>query len=645
MQKVIFFLLFISYTWLSAQNNPQRLQVASGQGQVGLTPEILWQLGRVSALGFSKDNNHLVYKVSTPKMEDNSFTSRYFMVNLTSGEHMDIEKPDEYLKNKNISPDGKYILSHKEVAVEKILGKDLYPDLAKTSGQIYDQLGYRHWDTWSDGKYNHILLKSTAEGTDMGTDIMMNEPYHSPTKPFGGDEDYVWHPDGKSIVYVCKKEKGTVAMQSTNTDLYQYFIADGQVKNLTYDNKGYDTHPMFNSKGQLAYLQMKTPGYEADKNDIIVIIDQKPVNLTKNWDGTVNNFLWAKSEDKIYFNAPVDGTIQLFSVNLPKKSEKDIKVEQITKGEWDITSLIGEMDGKMYVTRTDMNTAPEIYSINLKDISWKQITTVNTKKYKLIAKSKVERRYVTTTDKKQMLVWVVYPPDFDPNKKYPTLLYCQGGPQSALTQFYSFRWNFQLMAAQGYIVVAPNRRGMPGFGVEWNHQISKDWGGQNIQDYLSAIDDISKEPYVDKKRRGAIGASYGGYSVFYLAGIHEGRFSSFISHCGAFNTQSMYGSTEETFFVNYDFGGPYWDKKNIEAYTTFNPASRVDKWNTPILIIQGEKDYRIPIGQGLEAFTAAQVKGIKSRLLYLPDENHWVMKPQNGLLWQREFYKWLKETL
>jgi dipeptidyl aminopeptidase/acylaminoacyl peptidase len=244
-----------------------------------------------------------------------------------------------------------------------------------------------------------------------------------------------------------------------------------------------------------------------------------------------------------------------------------------------------------------------------------------------------------------MLVWVVYPPDFDPNKKYPTLLYCQGGPQSALTQFYSFRWNFQLMAAQGYIVVAPNRRGMPGFGVEWNHQISKDWGGQNIQDYLSAIDDISKEPYVDKKRRGAIGASYGGYSVFYLAGIHEGRFSSFISHCGAFNTQSMYGSTEETFFVNYDFGGPYWDKKNIEAYTTFNPASRVDKWNTPILIIQGEKDYRIPIGQGLEAFTAAQVKGIKSRLLYLPDENHWVMKPQNGLLWQREFYKWLKETL
>lgn len=640
---IFFFLLFSALSF--SQNQPQKVQALEKAATVALTPELLWTLDRVSAVGFTKDKTGLVYKVSTPKVDENTFASRYFTVNLETGLTASIEKPDGLVPDKNISPDGKYKLSHKAVKIEKIKGTDLYPDLTKTSGYVYDQLGHRHWDTWADGTYNHVFLSFTAEGSDMSTDIMANEPYHCPQQPFGGDEDYVWHPDGQSVVYVSKKLKGTKAMQSTNTDLFQYFIRDGQFKNLTGDNKGYDTHPLFNAKGDLAYLQMKTDGYEADKNDIIVLINEKHINLTKNWDGTVNSFIWADSGDKIYFTAPTDGTVQLFEVSLPKKSEKDSKIEQLTKGDYDVTAIIGEADGKIYVTRTDMNTAPEIYLFHLKNKEWKQVTFVNAQKYRLISKAKVEKRYMTTTDKKQMLVWVIYPPDFDPKKKYPTLLYCQGGPQSALSQFYSFRWNFQLMASQGYIVVAPNRRGLPGFGTEWNHQISKDWGGQNMQDYLTAIDEISKEPYVDKKRRAAIGASYGGYSVFYLAGIHENRFSSFISHCGAFNTQSMYGSTEEMFFVDYDFGGPYWENKNNKTYTDFNPASKVDKWNTPILIIQGEKDYRIPVTQGLEAFTAAQVKGLKSRLLYLPDENHWVMKPQNGLLWQREFFKWLRETL
>jgi dipeptidyl aminopeptidase/acylaminoacyl peptidase len=644
--KYLFLITFsIINGFIFGQLQPQKLQVGEKNATVALTPEILWTLERVSGVGISKDGEYIIYKVTTPKMEDNSFSSRYFKVSVNGGQPEDIEKPDNYILSKNISPDGKYKLSHKEVLINKVKSSDIYPDLKKSNALVYNELGHRHWDHWSEGKFNHVFFSPTAEGADMTTDILNNEPFHCPQQPFGGDEDYIWHPDGKSILYVCKKKTGTEAMQSTNTDIYQYFIENAELKNLTASNKGYDTHPLFSSQGNLAYLSMKTDGNEADKQDIIVIVGGKSTNLTKSWDGTVNNFIWSEKGDKIYFSAPIDGTVQIFSVGIPSGSKAASKVEQMTKGEWDVTGFVGINGDKIFISRTDMNTAPEIFSYELNSGEWKQITNVNTKKYNLISKSKIERRYVTTTDNKQMLVWVIYPPDFDPKKKYPTLLYCQGGPQSALSQFYSFRWNFQLMAAQGYIVVAPNRRGMPGFGVEWNKQISKDWGGQNIQDYLSAIDAVSKEPFVDKKRRGAIGASYGGYSVFYLAGIHEGRFSSFISHCGVFNTQSMYGSTEEIFFVNNDFGGPYWDKKHSRAYTDFNPATRVDKWKTPILIFQGEKDFRIPVTQGLEAFSAAQLRGIKSRLINLPDENHWVMKPQNGLLWQREFFKWLKETL
>ena len=360
--------------------------------------------------------------------------------------------------------------------------------------------------------------------------------------------------------------------------------------------------------------------------------------------------MWSNDAKKIYFVAPTQGTVQLFEIAVPNiKNNKKLQLpKQLTNGQFDIRGIVGQTDNTLVVTRGDMNHATELYTVNLKDSSMKQLTHENDANYNSITLSTIEKRMVATTDGKQMLVWVIYPPNFDSSKKYPTLLYCQGGPQGALSQFYSYRWNFQLMAANGYIVVAPNRRGMPGYGVEWNEQISKDYGGQNMQDYLAAIDDVAKEPYVDKDRLGAVGASYGGYSVFNLAGIHDGRFKSFIAHDGMFNIRSMYGTTEELFYVNWDLGGPYWDKDNTAAqktYTLFNPIDRVANWDTPILIIQGGKDYRVPIGQGLEAFQAAQLRGIKSKLLYFPEENHWVLDNQNSIAWQREFYKWLKETL
>ena len=322
--------------------------------------------------------------------------------------------------------------------------------------------------------------------------------------------------------------------------------------------------------------------------------------------------------------------------------------KQITNGQFDVRGIVGHSKNTMVVARGDMNHATELYTVDLTSGKMKQLTHANDDFYNSISLSKVEKRMVKTTDGKDMVTWVIYPPNFDPTKKYPTLLYCQGGPQGALSQFYSYRWNFQLMAAQGYIVVAPNRRGMPGHGVEWNEQISKDYGGQNMRDYLSAIDDVAKESYVDTKRIGCVGASYGGYSAFYLAAIHEGRFRTFIAHDGIFNWKSMYGTTEELFFVNWDLGGAYWDKDNHaaqKAYTVFNPVEHVSKWTSPIMIIQGGKDFRVPIGQGLEAFQTAQLQGIRSKLLYFPEENHWVLDYQNSLIWHTEFYKWLEETM
>ena len=635
MHKIIFsFLISLTVIGLSAQGV--------------MTPEMLVQLNKVSAKGLSKNGDHLIYTVSKYTLETNSKSSITYQVPISGGKSLIISDFTSLLSEKSVSPDGKYKIITKEVKLKNITGQDHYMDVPNSNVKIYDELNYRHWDTWEDGAYSHLLYKSNTDDSESAIDIMEEEPYDCPQKPFGGSEDYVWSPDSKRILYVTKKLSGTDYTVSTNTDIFEYDITTKKTVNLTEDNKGYDTNPVFSSKGQLAWLQMHRDGYEADKNDIIIMIDDEPVNLTANWDGTVNSFLWQDKGDKIYFVAPISGTVQLFEINVPKNANKTGLPKQLTDGQFDISGIVGQTKKTIVVNRRDMNHAVEIYTVNLSNGDMMQLTHANDTLYNSITLSNVEKRIVKTTDGKDMLTWVIYPPDFDPTKKYPTLLYCQGGPQGALSQFYSFRWNFQLMAANGYIIIAPNRRGMPGYGVAWNEQISKDYGGQNMKDYLSAIDDIAKEPYVDKDRLGCIGASYGGYSVYYLAGIHDGRFKSFISHDGMFNLRSFYGTTEEMFFADWDLGGPYWDKSNAAAqktYTEFNPIDRVDQWNTPILIIQGGKDFRIAIGQGLEAFQAAQLKGIKSKLLYFPEENHWVLDSQNSLVWQREFYKWLKETL
>jgi dipeptidyl aminopeptidase/acylaminoacyl peptidase len=635
MKRII--LLFLSILTLSTY------------AQDRMTPELLWQLGRVSSLGISRDGKQAVYAVSTPSVVENKSSSKQYAISLQGGEPLELVSTHNVISDKSISPDGKYQITTKEVKVNKVQGKDFYPELDKSNVQIYESLNYRHWDTWEDGSFSHLFvhtLENDVRGE--GKDLMPNEPFDCPQKPFGGEEDYTWRPDSKRIVYVAKKKFGTAYATSTNTDLYEYDITTGNTVNLTEGMLGYDTEPAYSPNGPLAWLSMKRDGYEADKNDIMVRNGEVTINLTQQWDGTVQHFKWSNDGKKIFFIAAVDGTLQLFEVDYPGFTKKNPVVKQVTKGEFDITGFVGQSGNTMVVTRTDMNHATELYTVNLTTAQVTQLTHVNDAMYSKIAMSKVEKRMIPTTDGKQMLVYVIYPPDFDPAKKYPTLLYCQGGPQSALTQFYSFRWNFQLMAANGYIIVAPNRRGMPGHGVAWNEQISKDHGGQAIDDYISAIDAVSKEPFVDKSRLGCVGASYGGYSVFFIAGMHNNRLKPFISHDGIFNFKSMYGSTEEVFFSEWDYGGPYWDKNNAAAqksYTKFDPSNFVEKWNTPILIIQGGRDYRVPDTQAFEAFQAAQLRGIKSKLVYLPTENHWVLSAQNAQVWQKEFYKWLKDTL
>ncbi len=618
---------------------------ATAQDKV-MTKELLWKLGRVNPVGITDNGDYLIYKVGIPNVEKNTIEYKTYQVTVDGKQVKEIENADGLIKDRNLSPDGNFKLSTEEVKVNKVLGKDRYPNLPESNVYVYDALDYRHWDKYNDGSFNHVFVTNVK--TNEKIDLLENEPYYSPQAPFGGEEDYVWHPNGKSVIYVSKKKAGTAYATSTNTDLYEYNLETKQTTNLTEKNLGYDTHPTFSPNGDLTWLQMKNDGYEADKNDLIVRHKGIDINLTSGWDGTVNSYVWSQDGKKIYFNAAVNGTVQLFEVNFPGLTKIAVTVRQITEGEFDVTGFVGFSGNKLLVTRTDFNTASEVFSYDLKANKWVQVTHVNDAAYSNIAKSKIEKKWITTTDGKKMLVYVILPPNFDPNKKYPTLLYCEGGPQSALTQFYSFRWNFQLIAANGYVIVAPNRRGMPGHGVEWNEAISKDWGGQPMKDYLTAIDEVSKEPYVDTARRGAIGASYGGYSVYYLAGIHENRFKTFIAHCGVFNLESMYGTTEEIFFTNWDAGGSYWDKNNAAAqktYAQFNPKNNVAKWNTPILIFHGGIDYRVPIGQGQEAFAAAQLQGIKSRFVYLPEENHWVLKPQNALVWQTEFFNWLKETL
>ncbi|WP_334125360.1 S9 family peptidase [Empedobacter brevis] len=617
------------------------LMTTTAMGQKVMTPELLWQVKKVAPVGVTKDQKNLIYKVTSTDVKTQEDTSKTYIISLAGGKASEIEEYKTLLADESLNKTQKYKAETEKIKLQKVFGSDYYPEMDKSNVQIYNELNYRHWDTWNDGNYDHLLVSENKENATK-IDVLKDEPYSV--------SEFVWSPDGTKILYVSKKKFGTEYALSTNTDIYQYDLGTKTTTNLTEGKMGYDNTPSFSSQGDFAFLSMERDGYEADKNDLIVRRGAVELNMTKHWDGTVQGYKWNNDGTKIYFNAPVGGTIQLFEVDVNFKSKKMPAIKQITKGDFDIADVKEIIGNKAIVTKTDINHAAEIYVVDLKSGALTQLTNENKDIFENIALSDVKARKIKTTDGKEMHAWVVYPPNFDPTKKYPTLLYCQGGPQSALTQFYSPRWNFQLMAAQGYIVIAPNRRGMPGHGVEWNEQISKDWGGQVMQDYLAAIDDISKESYVDKDRRGAVGASYGGYSVYYLAGIHEGRFKSFISHNGVFDLKSMYGTTEEIFFTNWDAGGAWWETNNKAAqktYTHFDPSSTelVNKWNTPMLIYVGGRDYRVPMGQGQEAYQILQLKGIKSRFIYFPEENHWVLKPQNSVIWHTEFFKWLKETL
>ncbi len=611
-----------------------------------MTPELLWKLRRVNPAGISKDKQYIIYSVGMPDVAQNKNVSQSYRIPLGGGIAEQISNADTMVYNTRVSPDGKWKLSDSDVKIMNVYGSDFYPELTKSNAQIYNSLMYRHWDTWEDGKFSHVFLSDINNGNKK--DLMQGELYDSPQKPFGGNEDYTWNPDGKRIVYVTKKKQGTEYTLSTNTDLYEYNVETGETKNLTEGMMGYDVNPAYNKKGVLAWLSMKRDGYEADKQDIVVLNGKTKMNLTASRDDIhVESFKWSDDDKNLFFIAPKDGTLQLFEVNDPGVTKMAVTIRQITKGEFDVSSVVAQKENTLFVTRTDFNHAAEIYAVDLRTGNMQQLTHVNDSINNTIAPVSWQKRYVTTTDNRQMLVWVIFPPNFDANKKYPTLLYCQGGPQSALTQFYSFRWNFQLIASQGYIIVAPDRRGMPGFGTKWNEEVSKDWGGQVLKDYLSAIDDVSKEKYVDTSKRGCVGASFGGFSAFALEALHEHRFKTFIAHDGVFDFRSMYGTTDEMWFEDWEKGGPYWEKNNAVAQRSFgqSPSNFVDKWDTPIMIVQGGKDYRVPIEQGQQAFQAAQLRGIKSRFLYLPDENHWVLKAQDALVWQHEFFKWLDETL
>lgn len=653
-----------------------------------MTPELLWDLGRVSLDAVSPDGKTFVYGVTNYNTQANSGNRNLYSMPVKGGKATQLtdmaggESGAHYVGNKiGYSHKGQFYLMDTDGSNKKqitnieggIMGvkaydqadgslkllfaksvktmqtpNELYPDLPNADFRVIDNLMYRHWDSWEDYNSNHLCMANyNGEEVTNYTDIMEGEANDCPIPPFGWTECYTLSPDGKWIVYESKKLNGKDFAEQTNSDLYMYNTATGETKNITEGMMGYDKNPIFSPDGKkLAWLSMRTNGYESDVNDL-VIMDLKTMEKThvlqssgKYDDYTFNSFAWAEN-DEIFAGIPIDGTNQIFEIEFEKEN---IEFEQITSGQHNYNHF--EIAGEnLLVVRQDMNHANEIYFVNEDKGTTKQLTHVNDELYNSIGLSNIEKRMITTTDGKEMLTWVIYPPNFDPSKKYPTLLYCQGGPQSQVSQFYSFRWNFQLMAAAGYIVVAPNRRGLPGFGREWNEQISKDWGGQSMRDYLSAIDAVSKETFVDENKLGCIGASYGGYSVYMLAGIHEKRFKAFISHCGLFDLESWYLSTEEMFFANYDLGGPYWEEENKKTYSQFDPKDYVQNWDTPMLVIHGGKDFRVPENQGMEAFQAAQLRGVPSKFLYFPNEGHWILSPQNGLVWHDQFFGWLDQWL
>jgi dipeptidyl aminopeptidase/acylaminoacyl peptidase len=639
-----------------------------------MTPEIMWKFGRLGSFALSPDGLTVLYTVTRIDLQSEARKTNIFKISSGGGDPVQITmeggsspqwfdggkkiayvngsdlmtmNPDGSEQKKvegisgfeifNVSPDGNKIYFTKRVKLDQTANEKY--NLPKAKVRIIDDLMYRHWNAWSDYSYSHIFVASFNGSVVSGEkDIMKDQKFESPTSPYFDEREISWSPDGKYIAYTSKRLRGIEDARSTNSDIYLHEIATGREINITDGNYGYDRYPVFSPDGSKVALQsMERNGYEADLDRLVIysITDKTRTLLSDGWQFDVENLTWDDNQN-IYFTCSYLGTSQIFKINLTVK-----KVEKVTDGIHNMGPVTLQ-SGVLVSGIASMSMAPEVSKVDLKSGEIRQVTSINKVIYESIRMGKVEEKYIKTKDNKDLQMWLVFPPDFDPGRKYPALLFCNGGPQSTLDQFWSYRWNLQMMAAKGYIVIAPNRRGVAGFGQAWKEQISGDYGGANMQDYLDATDAMAKEPYVDADRLGAVGASYGGYSIYYLAGIHAGRFKVFVSHCGMFDFTSWYGSTEELWFPNKDIEGPYWN--NPKSYR-FSPHLRVDSWDTPILIITGANDFRIPYTQSMEAFQAAQLHSIPSRMLFFEDETHFVQKPQNSVIWQKEFFEWLDTYL
>ncbi|MCP4312271.1 MAG: S9 family peptidase [Bacteroidetes bacterium] len=653
-----------------------------------MTPEVLWSFGRLGDVQVSPSGEKILYGVSYYSIEQNRGNRELFVMNSDGSEKTQLtESPENeynaiwhpdgeriiYLSSASgevqawvmnadgtgkqkisdeeggitglvFSPTGDRVLYTKDVQIDKTT-RDLYPDLPVSDGRVVTDLMYRHWDTWEDGAYSHIFLAAFEGGKfTTGKDIMPGEPFDSPLMPFGGLEELAWTPDGKKIAYTCKKLSGVEYTFSTNSDIYLHDPETGVTVNLTEGMPGYDKAPFFSPDGTKMYWSsMERATFEADKDRLFEmdLVSGEKRDLTENFDYSPSGPVWLDEGKTLCFVAGIKSTFQLFTMDVEIRN-----IKAITSGDHDYHSVAVAGD-KLITTRVDMTKPQEIYSVDPASGEATEISFENEHLLSQLTMPTVEKRWITTTDNKQMLTWVIYPPHFDPAKKYPALLYCEGGPQSPLSQFWSYRWNFSQMASNGYIVVAPNRRGVLTHGQEWTDLISKDNSGQAMQDLLRGIDVVKEEPFVEETRLGAIGASFGGFSVFWLAGNHQKRFKAFISHCGVFNSEMMYSTTEEMFFDHWEKGGAPWETDNPVAMRSYAGSAHnfVKNWDTPIMVIQGEHDYRIPYTQGMAAFNTAQMMGIPSKMLFFHTETHWVLKPQNGILWQREFKNWLDQWL